>query len=68
MDNLISGAAFGAALTASGVFQPTVILGQLQFTNFQMIQTFLTATGTSASVPPTPLSSRSPTNPHPAAS
>lgn len=48
MDNLISGAAFGAALTASGVFQPTVILGQLQFTNFQMIQTFLTATGTSA--------------------
>ncbi|KAK1827611.1 hypothetical protein QBC39DRAFT_266732 [Podospora conica] len=48
MDHLVSGAAFGAALTASGVFQPTVILGQLQFQNFQMIQTFLTATGTSA--------------------
>lgn len=50
MDHVVSGAAFGAALTASGVFQPAVILGQLQFTNFQMIQTFLTATGTSAYV------------------
>ena len=56
MDHVLSGAAFGAALTASGVFQPAVILGQLKFENFHMIQTFLAATGTSAYVPhPFPL-------------
>ncbi|KAK3687283.1 hypothetical protein B0T22DRAFT_478623 [Podospora appendiculata] len=48
MDTLISGAAFGAALTASGVFQPSVIISQLQFTNFHMIQAFLTAAASSA--------------------
>ncbi|KAK3324713.1 hypothetical protein B0T19DRAFT_237085 [Cercophora scortea] len=48
MDTLISGAAFGAALTASGVFQPSVIITQLQFTNFHMIQAFLTAAASSA--------------------
>jgi len=50
MNNLVSGAAFGAALTASGVFQPSVILGQLKFENFHMIQAFLTATASSAYV------------------
>lgn len=73
MDHVVSGATFGAALTASGVFQPAVILGQLQFTNFQMIQTFLTATGTSAYAPPSPTSFLShllppPTNTQPASS
>lgn len=75
MDHVVSGAAFGAALTASGVFQPAVILGQLQFTNFQMIQTFLTATGTSAYAPPSPSPTSflshllpPPTNTHPASS
>ncbi|KAK3319264.1 hypothetical protein B0H66DRAFT_264402 [Apodospora peruviana] len=50
MDTLLTGAAFGAALTASGVYQPSVIISQLKFENFHMIQTFLTAAGTSAAV------------------
>ncbi len=48
MATLVSGAAFGAALTASGVFRPSVILAQLKFQNFHMLQAFLTATSTSA--------------------
>lgn len=43
MDSLLSGAAFGAALTASGVYEPATILSQFDFTNFHMLQTFLTA-------------------------
>ncbi|KAK4172921.1 hypothetical protein QBC36DRAFT_349165 [Triangularia setosa] len=48
ISTLLTGAAFGAALTASGVFQPSVIISQLNFTNFHMIQTFLTAAAGSA--------------------
>ncbi|KAJ9155087.1 YeeE/YedE family protein [Pleurostoma richardsiae] len=48
MNTLITGAAFGAALTASGVYQPSVILSQLSFENWHMIQAFLTATASSA--------------------
>lgn len=48
INTLLTGAAFGAALTASGVFQPSVIISQLNFTNFHMIQTFLTAAAGSA--------------------
>ena len=48
MDTLVTGAAFGAALTASGVYQPSVIVSQLTLENWHMIQTFLTATATSA--------------------
>ncbi|GAB1316686.1 hypothetical protein MFIFM68171_06896 [Madurella fahalii] len=43
MNNLLSGAAFGAALTASGVYEPATILSQFDFTNFHMLQTFLAA-------------------------
>jgi len=50
MDNLITGAAFGAALTASGVYQPSVILSQLKFENFHMLQTFLTGAAGSTCV------------------
>ncbi|KAK1752060.1 hypothetical protein QBC47DRAFT_64361 [Echria macrotheca] len=50
MNNLVAGAAFGAALTASGVYQPSVILSQLKFENFHMIQTFLTAAASSAAI------------------
>lgn len=50
MENIVSGAAFGAALTASGVFQPSVIVSQLKFENFHMLQTFLTATASSTYV------------------
>ncbi|EON98902.1 putative family protein [Phaeoacremonium minimum UCRPA7] len=48
MDALVTGAAFGAALTASGVYQPSVIVSQLTFENWHMIQAFLTATAASA--------------------
>ncbi|KAK4189321.1 hypothetical protein QBC35DRAFT_431107 [Podospora australis] len=50
MNNLVTGAAFGAALTASGVYQPSVIVSQLNFTNFHMIQAFLTAAAGSACI------------------
>ncbi|KAK0714827.1 hypothetical protein B0H67DRAFT_490339 [Lasiosphaeris hirsuta] len=48
MENIISGAVFGAGLTASGMYQPAVIMGQLKFESFHMIQVFLTATASSA--------------------
>jgi len=54
MENLLSGATFGAALTASGVYQPSVIISQLKFENFHMLQAFLTACAGSASVFPLP--------------
>ncbi|KAH8884791.1 YeeE/YedE family protein, partial [Thozetella sp. PMI_491] len=44
---VLSGAVFGAALTAAGVYHPSVILSQLQFTDWHMLQSFLTATATS---------------------
>jgi hypothetical protein len=50
MDELLTGAAFGAALAASGVCQPSVIIGQLMLEKWQMIQVFLTATAGSAYV------------------
>ncbi|KAM7190763.1 hypothetical protein V8F33_009312 [Rhypophila sp. PSN 637] len=50
VNTLLTGAAFGAALTASGVYQPSVIVSQLKFENWHMIQTFLTAAATSASL------------------
>ncbi|KAL2257740.1 hypothetical protein VTK26DRAFT_9229 [Humicola hyalothermophila] len=43
MENVLSGAAMGAALTAAGVYQPAVILAQFNFSDFSMLQTFLTA-------------------------
>ena len=48
---LLTGVAFGASLVASGVFRPSVILSQLRFDDFHMLQTFLTATASSAYVP-----------------
>jgi hypothetical protein len=47
---LLSGAAFGAALVASGVAQPAVIIGQLKLENWQMIQAFLAAAASSTYV------------------
>ncbi|KAI1498921.1 hypothetical protein F5X99DRAFT_420292 [Biscogniauxia marginata] len=43
----ITGAAFGGALTATGIYQPDVIISQLEMENWHMIQTFLTASGAS---------------------
>ncbi|CAK7239557.1 MAG: hypothetical protein STHCBS139747_000988 [Sporothrix thermara] len=44
----VTGVAFGAALVASGVYQPAVILDQLSWDNCHMLQAFLTATAASA--------------------
>ncbi|ROT38665.1 YeeE/YedE family protein [Sodiomyces alkalinus F11] len=47
---LLSGASFGAALVAAGVHQPAVILGQLKFEDWHMLQTFLAAAASSSLV------------------
>ncbi|KAI1425438.1 hypothetical protein F5Y12DRAFT_375524 [Xylaria sp. FL1777] len=49
-DSLLSGAAFGAALTATGMYEPTVILSQMKLENWHMVQTFLTASAASTLV------------------
>lgn len=43
-----TGATFGAALTASRVHLPSVIISQMQLTDFRMAQVFASAMGTSA--------------------
>ncbi|TLD31397.1 hypothetical protein PspLS_02864 [Pyricularia sp. CBS 133598] len=48
LPGLLSGAAFGASLTGAGVYQPSVIIGQLELEDFHMLQTLLTATAGSA--------------------
>jgi hypothetical protein len=45
---LAAGAIFGAALTAAGVYHPSVIIGQMRMEDFLMLKVFLTATATSA--------------------
>ena len=45
-----AGAIFGAALTASRVYLPTVIRSQMQLRDFHMLEVFLTASATSAIV------------------
>lgn len=50
MATILTGLAFGASFVASGVYQPSVILGQLSLENWHMIQSFLTATATSSCV------------------
>ena len=48
MDTLITGAAFGAALAASGVYEPSVIMDQMRLKDWHMIQVYLIATAGSA--------------------
>ncbi|KAJ9610513.1 hypothetical protein H2200_005290 [Cladophialophora chaetospira] len=43
-----SGSIFGAALTASGVYSPSVIISQLGLSNFHMIKSFVAASACSA--------------------
>ncbi|KAG7286988.1 hypothetical protein NEMBOFW57_006488 [Staphylotrichum longicolle] len=43
MNNILTGAAMGAALTTAGVYAPDIILSQFNFTDFTMLQTFLSA-------------------------
>jgi len=47
LDAFLSGVAFGAALAATGMYQPAVILAQMKLQDWQMVQTFLTASGAS---------------------
>lgn len=47
---LAMGAAFGFALEKSRVFEPGMIVGQMQFRNFIMLKVFLTAVATGAAV------------------
>jgi hypothetical protein len=48
---IASGAIFGAALTAAGVYSPTVIIGQMHFTDFHMLKAFLAASASSSYAP-----------------
>ncbi|KAI1828691.1 hypothetical protein F4861DRAFT_14542 [Xylaria intraflava] len=47
LEYFVSGAAFGAALTATGMYQPGVIQAQMRLENWHMVETFLTASGAS---------------------
>ncbi|EXJ83020.1 hypothetical protein A1O3_06837 [Capronia epimyces CBS 606.96] len=46
--SVASGAIFGSALTASGVYSPSVIGGQMGLSNFHMLKSFLAASACSA--------------------
>jgi hypothetical protein len=48
LTSTIAGAFFGAALTVSQVYQPSVIINQMHLTDFHMLEVFLTACATSA--------------------
>ncbi|KAJ3506195.1 hypothetical protein NM208_g16103 [Fusarium decemcellulare] len=48
MASLLSGAVFGAATVAAGVYSPSVIINQFKFDDWHMLQTFLGATASSA--------------------
>jgi len=52
--SIITGAAFGSALTLSGVYSPSVIISQMQLRNFHMLESFLTASAISVYVSPLP--------------
>lgn len=43
-----AGACFGAALFASGVYHPAIIVAQLRFESFHMLQVMLGASAASA--------------------
>ena len=47
---LLMGIAFGVALEKSRVFEPGIIVGQMQLSNFIMLKVFLTAVATGAVV------------------
>jgi len=44
----LAGSAFGAALTASGVWKPAIILDQMRFHDLHMLKVFMTASSASA--------------------
>jgi len=48
VNSVLSGAIFGAALTAAGVYSPTVIIRQMHFEDFHMMKAFMSASASSA--------------------
>jgi hypothetical protein len=46
--SILSGSLFGAALTAAGVYSPTVIVSQMKLESFHMLKVFLSASATSS--------------------
>jgi hypothetical protein len=48
LKSISAGAVFGAALTVSRVYIPTVIINQLRLGDFHMLEVFLTASAYSA--------------------
>jgi hypothetical protein len=51
LKQVLTGAAFGAALAFSGVYTPSVIISQMQLRNFHMLQAFLAASASSVYIP-----------------
>lgn len=49
-EGFVSGVIFGSALTAAGVFEPVVIIGQMRLEDFHMLKAFIAASGSSAYV------------------
>jgi len=47
MATILSGATFGAAMIAAGFYNPAVVIAQLKFENWHMVQAFLAATASS---------------------
>lgn len=64
MATVLSGASFGAAMIAAGFYNPAVVVAQLRFENWHMVQAFLAATASSMYVPPPPPSIRIPSSPN----
>lgn len=48
LEIIATGLGFGAALVASGMYSPYLIASQFTLQKWNMVQTFLTATGCSA--------------------
>ncbi|CZR68769.1 uncharacterized protein PAC_18668 [Phialocephala subalpina] len=48
VNSVAAGAVFGAALTAAGVYSPSVIIGQMRLSDFHMLKAFLAASASSA--------------------
>jgi hypothetical protein len=47
MATILTGASFGAAMIAAGFYNPAVVIAQLKFENWHMVQAFLAATASS---------------------
>jgi hypothetical protein len=46
--SIFSGAIFGAAVTAAGVYAPSVIIAQMKLQDFHMMKAFVAASASSA--------------------